>query len=138
MTEKIASQLHEAYNNKGRTAKHLIPQGCIPDLGWNTGQQGTERQNLPNITPEAPVTQTTPEQVEGPPSSRLRSKTNITTPSNIMDPPKRNAKTVDQHKVLTQVNQVHTVHKAGFGWQTVVALTIIANLIITLFLCFRI
>ena len=138
MTEKIASQLHEAYNNKGRTAKHLIPQGRIPDLGWNTDQQGTERQNLPNITPEAPVTQTTPEQVEGPPSSRLHSKTNIITPSNIMDPPKRNAKTVDQHKVLTQVNQVHTVHKARFGWQTVVALTIIVNLIITLFLCFRI
>ena len=138
MTEKIASQLHEAYNNKGRTAKHLIPQGRIPDLGWNTDQQGTERQNLPNITPEAPVTQTTPEQVEGPPSSRLRSKTNIITPSNIMDPPKHNAKTVDQHKVLTQVNQVHTVHKAGFGWQTVVALTLIVNLIITWFLCFRI
>ena len=116
MTEKIASQLHEAYNNKGRTAKHLIPQGRIPDLGWNTDQQGTERQNLPNITPEAPVTQTTPEQVEGPPSSRLCSKTNIITPSNIMDPPKRNAKTVDQHKVLTQVNQVHTVHNARFGW----------------------
>ena len=138
MTEKIASQLHEAYNNKGRTAKHLIPQGGIPDLGWNTDQQGTERQNLPNITPEAPVTQTTPEQVEGPPSSWLCFKTNIITPSNIMDPPKRNLKTVDQHKVLTQVNQVHTVHNAGFGWQTVVALTIIVNLIITLFLCFRI
>ena len=29
MTEKIASQLHETYNNKGRTAKHLIPQGRI-------------------------------------------------------------------------------------------------------------
>ena len=42
MTEKIASQLHEAYNNKGRTAQHLIPQGRIPDLGWNTDQQGTE------------------------------------------------------------------------------------------------
>ena len=28
MTEKIASHLHEAYNNKGRTAKHLIPQGA--------------------------------------------------------------------------------------------------------------
>ena len=77
MTEKIASQLHEAYNNKGRTAKHLIPQGRIPDLGWNTDQQGMERQNLPNITPEAPVTQTTPKQVEGPPSSWLHSKTKI-------------------------------------------------------------
>ena len=138
MTEKITSQLHEAYNNKGRTAKHLIPQGRIPDLGWNTDQQGTERQSLPNITPEAPVTQTTSEQVEGPSSSRLHSKTNIITHSNIMDPQKCNAQTVDHHKVLTQVNQVQTVHKAGFRWQTIVALTIIVNLIITLFLCFRI
>ena len=55
-----------------------------------------------------------------------------------MDPPERNPKTVDQHNVLTQVNQVHTVRKAMFGWQKVVALTIIVNLIITLFLCFRI
>ena len=55
-----------------------------------------------------------------------------------MDPLECNAKTVDQHNVLTQVNQVHTVNKAGFGWQTIVALTIIVNLIITLFLCFRI
>ena len=138
MTEKIASQLKEAYNNKGRTAKHLIPQGRIPDLGWNTDQQGKKRQNPPNTTPEAPVTQNTPQQAEGPPSSRLHSKTKIITPSSLMDPPKCNAQSVDHHKLLTQVNQVHTVHKAGFGWQTVVALTIIVNLIITLFLCFRI
>ena len=138
MTEKIASQLKEAYNNKGRTAKHLIPQGRIPDLGWNTDQQGKKRQNPPNTTPEAPVTQNMPQQAEGPPSSRLHSKTKIITPSSLMDPPKRNAQSVDHHKLLTQVNQVHTVHKAGFGWQTVVALTIIVNLIITLFLCFRI
>ena len=137
MTEKIASQLQEAYDNNGRTAKHLIPRGRIPDLGWNTDQQGKERQKLPNVTSEAAVTQTTPKQVEGPPSSRLRSKTNIITPSNLMDPQKHNVKTVDQPNVLTQVNQVHTVHKAGFGWQTVIALTIIVNLIITLFLCFR-
>ena len=134
MTEKIASQLQEAYNNKGRTAKHLIPQGRIPDLGWNTDQQGKERQKLPNSTPEAPVTQTTPQQAEGPPSSRLHSKSKITT---LMDPQNRNAKMMDQHNALPQVNQVHTVRKAGFGWQTVVALTIIVNLIITLFLCFR-
>ena len=138
MTEKIASQLQEAYNNKGRTAKHLIPQGRIPDLGWNMDQQGEERQKLPNTTPEAPVTQTTPQQAEGLPSSRLRSKTKITTHLSLMDPQKHNAKTMDQHNVLTQVNQVHTVHKAGFGWQTVIAMTIIVNLLITLFLCFRI
>ena len=40
MTEKVTTQLKQVYN-KGRTAKNLIPQGLIPDLGWNTDQQGT-------------------------------------------------------------------------------------------------
>ena len=39
MTEKVATQLEQIYN-KGRKAKSLIPQGLIPDLGWNTDQQG--------------------------------------------------------------------------------------------------
>ena len=70
-TEKVTTQLKEVYD-KGRSAKNLIPQGRIPDLGWNTDQQGKERQQLPVETqPEATVTQTTPTQVEGPPSSRL-------------------------------------------------------------------
>ena len=54
------------------TEKDLIPQGLIPDLGWNTDQQGKTRQTLPKEKqPEVAVTQTTPIQVEGPPSSRL-------------------------------------------------------------------
>ena len=134
MTEKIAAQLQEAYNNKGRTAKHLIPQGRIPDLGWNTDQQGKERQTLPKTTPEAPATQTMPQQAEGPPSSRLRSTSKITTH---MDPPERNPAPVDPTKQITQVNQVQTVPNAGFGWQTVLALTIIVNLLMTLFLYCR-
>ena len=71
MMEKVATQLKGVYD-KGRTAKNLIPQGRIPDLGWNTNQQGEERQQLPvKIQPEATVTQTMPDQGEGPPSSRL-------------------------------------------------------------------
>ena len=71
MTEKVATQLEQIYNT-GRKAKNLIPQGLIPDLGWNTDQQGTIRQPLPKEKqPEAAVTQTTPIQVEGPPSSTV-------------------------------------------------------------------
>ena len=65
MTEKIAAQLQEVYNNKSRTAKNLIPQGRIPDLGWNTDQQGRERQQL--TEPESPATQNTSQTDEGPP-----------------------------------------------------------------------
>ena len=71
MTKKVATQLKEVYD-KGRSAKNLIPQGHIPDLGWNTDQQGKERQQLPVETrPGAIATQTMPIQVEGPPSSRF-------------------------------------------------------------------
>ena len=116
MTEKITSQLKEVYN-KGRTAKNLIPQSRIPDLGWNTDKQDEERLQLPvKKQPEAAVTQTTPEQGEGPPSSRLRSKTKTTTPSTHMDPPERNPTTVDPLNAMTEVNVVQTVRKAGFGW----------------------
>ena len=44
MTEKVMTQLKEIYN-KGRKAKSLIPQGLIPDLGWNTDQEGRNRQH---------------------------------------------------------------------------------------------
>ena len=137
MTEKVATQLKEVYN-KGRTAKNLIPQGCIPDLGWNMDQQGKERQQLPVATqPEATVTQTTPDQGEGPPSSRLRSKTKTTETFKHLDPPERNPAKVDQQNTILEVNQVQTVPKAGFGWQAVLLLTIAVNLLTTLFLCFR-
>ena len=39
MTEKVTKQLEQVYET-GRTARNLIPQGLIPDLGWNTDQQG--------------------------------------------------------------------------------------------------
>ena len=90
MTSKVTTQLKEVYN-KGRTAKNLIPQGCIPDLGWNMDQQGKERQQLPVETqPEATVTQTTLDQGEGPSSSQLRSKTKTTGTFKQLDPPERN------------------------------------------------
>ena len=45
MTEKVATQLKEVHD-KGRSAKNLIPPGCIPDLAWNTDQQGEWSHNL--------------------------------------------------------------------------------------------
>ena len=63
---KVTTQLEQVYS-KGRTAKNLIPQGLIPDLGWNTDQQGPNRQTLPKEKqPEVTATQNMPTQVEGP------------------------------------------------------------------------
>ena len=69
MTEKVATQMEEIYN-KGSTAKNLLPQGLLPDLGWKTDQQEEGRHPLPvEKTMETTVAITTPNQVEGPPSS---------------------------------------------------------------------
>ena len=71
MMEKVATQMKEMYN-KGRTAKNLIPQGLLPDLGWKTDQQEEGRQPLPvEKIMETAATTTTLNQTEGPPSSHL-------------------------------------------------------------------
>ena len=57
---KVATQIKEIYN-KGRTAKNLIPQGLLPDLGWKTDQQEEGRQPLPvEKTMKTTVTPTIP------------------------------------------------------------------------------
>ena len=136
MTEKVTTQFKEIYN-KGRKAKSLIPQGLIPDLGWNTDQQGRNRQTLPTgKPPEVTVTQTTPIQVEGTPSSRLRSKTNKNKPTDQQDhqdPPEHNPAPLDPPNAI----QVQTASIAGNRMQVVLPLTLIAILLINVFSYFR-
>ena len=79
MTEKVATQLQQVYST-GRKAKNLIPQGLIPDLGWNTDQQGPKRQPLPKEKqPEVTATQIMPTPVEGPPAVDFNPKQAKTT-----------------------------------------------------------
>ena len=140
MTEKVTTQLEQIYN-KGKKAKSLIPQGLIPDLGWNTDQQGKNRQTLPKEKqPEVTVTQTTPIQVERPPSSRLRSKTNKNKSTNQQDkwdPLECNPTPVDPPNTIQEVNQVQTASTAGNRMQTVLPLTLIALLLVNVFFYFR-
>ena len=141
MTEKVATQLKQIYN-KGRKAKNLIPQGLIPNLGWNTDQQGTNRQPLPKEKqPEVAATQTMPIQVEGPPSSRLRTKTsknNLPSEQDHQDPPERNRTPVDLPSVTHEVNQVQSAASARNRMQVVLPVTLIAILLlINVFFYFR-
>ena len=141
MTEKVTTQLEQIYNT-GRKAKNLIPPGLIPDLGWNTDQQGTNRQPLPKEKqPEVTVTQTTPIQVEGPPSSRLQSKTsknNLPYEQDHQDPPECNHTPVDPPSITQEVNQVQTAATAHNRMQVVLPLTLIATLLlINVFFYFR-
>ena len=141
MTEKVATQLKQIYN-RGRKAKNLIPQGLIPDLGWNTDQQGTNRQPLPKEKqPEVAVTQTTPIQVEGPPSSRLRSKTSknsLPYEQDHQDPLKHNRTPVDPLSITHEVNQIQTAATARNRIQVALPLMLIAILLlINVFFYFR-
>ena len=141
MTKKVTTQLEQIYN-KGRIAKNLIPQGLILDLGWNTDQQGKNWQPLPKEKqPEVAVTQTTPIQVEGPPSSRLRSRTNknnLPHEQDHQDPPERNRTPVDPPSATQEVNQVQTAATAGNRMQIVLPLMLIAILlVINVFFYFR-
>ena len=141
MTKKVATQLEQMYN-KGRTAKNLIPPGLIPDLGWNTDQQGPNRQQLPTEKqPEVTATQITPTQVEGPPSSRLLSKTsknNLTYEQDQQDPPERSCTTVDLPSVTHDINQLQIIETTRNRMQVVLPIMLIGILLlINVFFYFR-
>ena len=132
MTEKVTTQLKQIYN-KGRKAKNLIPPGLIPNLGWNTDQQGKNHQTLPKEKqPEFTVTPTTPIQVEGPPSSRLQSRTNtnnLTDQQDHQDPLECNHTPVDPPITIQEVNQVQTAATAGNRMQIVLPLALICYIV---------
>ena len=141
MTEKVATQLEQVYST-GRTAKNLISQGLLPDLGWNTDQQGSKRQPLPKEKqPEVAATQIMPTPVEGPPSSRLRSKTNknnLPHKQNQQEPPEHNRTTVDLPSVTHEVNQLHIIETTCKRMQVVLPIMLIGILLlINIFLYFR-
>ena len=141
MSQKVTTQLEQIYN-RGRKAKKSDPTRSHPQLGWNTDQQGKNWQPLPKEKqPEVAVTQTTPIQVEGPPSSRLQSitnKNNLSHEQDHQDPPECNRTPMDPLSATQEVNQVQTAATAGNRMQIVLPLTLIAILLlINVFFYFR-
>ena len=141
ITKKVTTQLEQIYD-KGRTAKNLIPQGLIPDLGWNTDQQGPKRQPLPTEKqPEVAATQIMPTQVEGPPCSRLQSKTsknNLPYEQDQQDPLERNHTTVDLPSITHGINQLQIIETTRNRMQVVLPIMLIGILLlINVFFYFR-
>ena len=138
MTKKVTTQLEQIYN-KGRTAKNLIPPGLIPDLGWNTDQQGPNRQPLPTEKqPEVAATQLMPTQVEGSPSSRLQSKQAKTTyHMNKISRIHRNA-IAPGLSITNEVNQLQIIGTTHNRMQVVLpVMLIVILLLINVFFYFR-
>ena len=76
LTEQVADE-YEQLGKEGRFSKKCIPQGYIPDFDWTTIHQDQDQPIKP-IKQQDPTKDTTtpaaPTEVEGPPSSHLRSK----------------------------------------------------------------
>ena len=141
MTEKVVQQLKEVYD-KGRTAKNLIPQGLIPDLGWNTGQQGPKKQPVQKRKQKkVTATQIMPTQVKGPPSSNLRSKTNkhkLPHAQDQQDPPECKRTAMNLQSITHEVHQVHIFETICNTMPVVLPIVLIAILLlINVFFYFR-
>ena len=76
LTEQVADD-YEKLGKQGRFSKKCIPRGYIPDFNWTTIHEDLDQPIKP-IKQEDPTEDTTtpavPTEVEGPPSSHLRSK----------------------------------------------------------------
>ena len=141
MTEKVVQQLKEVYD-KGQTAKSLIPQGLILDLGWNTDQQGPKKQPLPKEKQkEVAATQIMPTQIKGPPSSNLRSKMNkhkLPHAQDQQDPPERKHTTMNLQSITHEIHQVHIFETICNTMQVVLPTVLIGILLlINVFFYFR-
>ena len=77
LMEQVADEC-EQLGKEGRFSKKCIPRGYIPDFDWTTIHQDQDQPIKP-IKQQDPTEDTTisaaPTEVEGPPSSCLRSKT---------------------------------------------------------------
>ena len=86
---------------------------------------------------ETAATTTTLNQTEGPPSSRLQSKSKQLKPSKTQDPPEHYPAPVDLPTTILEVNQVQTASRTGNRMHTVVPLTLIVIWLTIVFLYFR-
>ena len=76
-TEQVADD-YKNLGKQGRFSKKCIPRGYIPDFDWTTIHEGQDQPIKPIQQQDSTEDTTTPAattEVEGPPSSHLRSKT---------------------------------------------------------------
>ena len=117
LTEQVADD-YEQLGKQGRFSKNCIPRGYIPELDWTTIHEDLNQPIRPVKPAEDPTETTTtpaaPSEVEGPPSSHLRSKTKQQTTSIEEGQLECNPPTVDPpeyNPAQTEVNKVQIAPK---------------------------
>ena len=120
LTEQVADE-YEKLGKEGRFSKKCIPQGYIPDFDWTTIHPSQDQPIKP-IQQQDPTEDTTtpaaPTEVEGPPSSCLRSKTKQQHTSNKQEPPECNPTPMDppeRNPAEIEVNSIDITPKS-YSW----------------------
>ena len=111
LMEQVADE-YEQLGKEGRFSKKCIPRGYIPDFDWTTIHQNQDQPIKPTKQQDPTEDTTTPAaptEVEGPPSSHLRSKTKQQPTSDKqgqpecnptpMDPPERNPAEIEVNSI---------------------------------------
>ena len=111
LMEQVADE-YEQLGKEGRFSKKCIPRGYIPDFDWTTIHQDQDHPIKP-IKQQDPTEDTTtlasPTEVEGPPSSHLRSKMKQQSTSNEQRQPECNPTPMDPLERNPAEIEVNTV-----------------------------
>ena len=97
LTEQVADE-YEKIGKEGRFSKKCIPRDYIPDFDWTTIHQSQDQPIKPIKQQDPTEDTTTPAattEVEGPPSSHLRSKTKQQPTSDKQGQPEHNPTPMD-------------------------------------------
>ena len=120
LTEQVADE-YEKLGKEGRFSKKCIPRDYIPDFDWTTIHQSQDQPIKP-ISQQDPTEDTTtpaaPTEVEGPPSSCLRSKTKQQSTSDKQGQPERNPTPMDpleHNPAEIKVNSIDIAPK-NYSW----------------------
>ena len=120
LMEQVADE-YEKLGKERRFSKKCIPQGYIPDFNWTTIHQSQDQPIKP-IQRQDPTEDTTtpaaPTEVEGPPSSCLRSKTKQQHTSNKQEQPEHNPTPMDPpecNPAEIEVNSIDITSKS-YSW----------------------
>ena len=113
LMEQVADE-YENLGKQGRFSKKCIPRGYIPDFDW-TKIHDDQVQPIKPITQdpaEDTTTSAAPTEVEGPPSSHLRSKTKQQSTSNEQGQLEHNSTPMDPPECNPAEIEVNTVEIA--------------------------
>ena len=121
LMEQVADE-YENLSKEGRFSKKCIPRGYIPDFDWTTIHPSQDQPIKP-IQQQDPTEDTTtpaaPTEVEGPPSSRLRSKTKQQHTSPTQEQPEHNPTPMDppeHNPAEIEVNSIE-ISTETYSWK---------------------